>query len=168
MTLLTLMIMMTSILCCFMNHPLTLGFTLLSQTILIALLTGLMSLNFWSSYIIFLIMIGGLLILFIYMTSIASNEKFKFSFKLLFFVCSYMFILSIMYTFMDNFILAQKFKMIETFSMQEKINPQFFLNKFINFPYNMIYLMIVIYLLITLIAIVKITMKTKSTLRKNF
>nr|APX40782.1 NADH dehydrogenase subunit 6 [Cryptocephalus lividimanus] len=168
MTLLIFMILMTTTMCCFMNHPLTLGFILLLQTILIALLTGLLSLNFWSSYIILLIMIGGLLILFIYMTSIASNEKFKFSFML--FLLSMFFLLCSMsaFLFFDKFLLSQKLNMIETFSMYENINTQFFFNKFINFPHNMIYLMIVIYLLITLIAIVKITNKTKGTLRKNF
>nr|APX40236.1 NADH dehydrogenase subunit 6 [Cryptocephalus tibialis] len=164
---LLLMIMMMSILSCFMNHPLTLGFILLIQTILVAILTGLMSLNFWSSYIIFLVMIGGLLILFVYMTSVASNEKFKFSFKL-FLLTIFMTLMALMMLSLDNFFFSQKFKMIEIFSMQEKINPQFFINKFINFPHNMIYLIIVIYLLITLIAVVKITMKTKGTLRKNF
>nr|APX40392.1 NADH dehydrogenase subunit 6 [Cryptocephalus schaefferi] len=162
------MILMASILCCLMKHPLTLGSVLLIQTILIALLTGLLSLNFWFSYIIFLVMIGGLLILFVYMTSIASNEKFKFSFKLFLFTSFYMLMTILMTPFIDNFFISKKIKMIETFSYQENINFQFFINKFINFPLNLVYLTIVIYLLITLIAIVKITMKTSGTLRKKF
>nr|APX40184.1 NADH dehydrogenase subunit 6 [Cryptocephalus quadripunctatus] len=165
---LILTILMTTTLCCFMNHPLTLGFILLLQTIMIALLTGLLSLNFWSSYIIFLIMIGGLLILFIYMTSVASNEKFKFSTKLFLLMTFFMLNTTVIFFFLDKFLMSQKLNMIETFPMYENIKPQFFLNKFINFPHNLIYLMMVIYLLITLIAIVKITSKTKGTLRKNF
>nr|APX40145.1 NADH dehydrogenase subunit 6 [Cryptocephalus lusitanicus] len=165
---LVLMILMTTTLCCFMNHPLTLGFILLLQTMMIALLTGLLSLNFWSSYIIFLIMIGGMLILFIYMTSVASNEKFKFSSKLFLLMSFFMLNMMMIFFFLDKFLMSQKLNVIETFSMHENINTQFFLNKFINFPHNLIYLMTVIYLLITLIAIVKITNKTKGTLRKNF
>nr|APX40470.1 NADH dehydrogenase subunit 6 [Cryptocephalus pominorum] len=161
-------IMMSAILCCLMNHPLTLGLILLLQTTSIALLTGMMSLNFWSSYIIFLIMIGGMLILFIYMTSIASNEKFKFSSKLLFSLISFSICQMGAWFFLDNFLLSQKLKLIETFPTDENISPHFFLNKFLNFPHNMIYSMMIIYLLITLIAVVKITTKTKGTLRKNF
>nr|APX40002.1 NADH dehydrogenase subunit 6 [Cryptocephalus obliteratifer] len=168
MTLLVLMIILSAILCCFMNHPLTLGFILLLQTMMVALLTGMMSMNFWSSYIIFLIMIGGMLILFIYMTSIASNEKFKFSSKLFMFMTLFTILMTSTTLFLDKFLMSQKFKLIETFSTQENINIQLFLNKFINFPFNMIYMMMVIYLLITLIAIVKMSSKTKSPLRKNF
>nr|APX40600.1 NADH dehydrogenase subunit 6 [Cryptocephalus mystacatus] len=168
MTLLTLLILITSIILCFMNHPLTMGFILLFQTMLIALLTGLMTLNFWPSYIIFIIMIGGLLILFIYMTNVASNEKFKFSMKLMMMIIISSFVSTGLFLFLDKFMMSLKIKIIETFSVQENINSQFFLNKFINYPYNLIYLTMVIYLLITLIAVVKITSKNKSTLRKNF
>nr|ALO77045.1 NADH deshydrogenase subunit 6 [Cryptocephalus sp. CRY01] len=167
MAFLAMLILTSSILCCLMNHPLTLGFILLIQTIMIAMMTGLMSLNFWSSYIIFLVMIGGLLILFIYMTSIASNEKFKFSpIIVMIIIISMATTLSML--ILDKFLVNQKLKMIETFSIQENINSNLFLNKFINFPHSMIYLLIVVYLLITLIAIVKISSKTKSTLRKKF
>nr|APX40717.1 NADH dehydrogenase subunit 6 [Cryptocephalus bipunctatus] len=168
MTLLMSIIIITAILCCFMNHPLTLGSILLIQTIMISLLTGIMSLNFWSSYIIFLVMIGGMLILFIYMTSIASNEKFKFSFNLLLLMMSIISAAIGLSLFLDKFLMTQKFKSIETFPTQENINFELFINKFINFPHNMIYMMMVIYLLITMVAIVKISSKSKSTLRKNF
>nr|APX40457.1 NADH dehydrogenase subunit 6 [Cryptocephalus cantabricus] len=161
-------ILILATLCCFMNHPLTLGFILLTQTVMIALLTGLMSLNFWSSYIIFLVMIGGMLVLFVYMTSIASNEKFKFSFKMFLCTTITMLLTFFMSLFIDKSLISQKFKMIETFSMYENMDSKFFLNKFINFPHNMMYLMMVIYLLITLIAVVKIASKTKGALRKNF
>nr|APX40171.1 NADH dehydrogenase subunit 6 [Cryptocephalus moraei] len=167
MTLFMLMTIVVSINCCFMNHPLTLGFSLLLQTIIVALFTGYMSLNFWSSYIIFLIMIGGLLILFTYMTSIASNEKFKFSFKLLL-LNLVLFLIMLIPTFMDKLLIFPKIKFLETFYFNSNMKIEFFLNKFINFPHNMIYLLIVIYLLITMIAVVKITLKTKSTLRKKF
>nr|APX39989.1 NADH dehydrogenase subunit 6 [Cryptocephalus cynarae] len=163
-----LLIMILSTMCCLMNHPLTLGLILLLQTLMIALLTGLMSLNFWPSYIIFLIMIGGMLILFMYMTSVASNEKFKFSYKLSIYITSSTIMTIILSFSMDKHLMAQKFKMIETFNSQEYIYPQLFMNKFINFPHNLIYLMMIIYLLITLIAIVKISNKTKSTMRMKF
>nr|AXS66128.1 NADH dehydrogenase subunit 6 [Chrysomeloidea sp. 8 KM-2017] len=168
MTYLCLMTLFTSLMICLISHPLALGLILLLQTIMIALLTGLMSLNFWSSYIIFLIMIGGMLILFTYMTSIASNEKFKFSLKMTMFIIP-MIPLSILSAFnSDHFIGMHKLK-TTNFMMTEKfLMNQMYLNKFLNYPHMMIYLAMIMYLLITLIAVVKITLKNKGTLRQKF
>nr|QXT45848.1 NADH dehydrogenase subunit 6 [Cinygmina sp. 07BF85] len=62
-----------------MNHPLAMGLVLLCQTLIIALLTGLLAPSFWFSYILFLVFLGGMLVLFIYVTSLASNEMFSIS-----------------------------------------------------------------------------------------
>nr|AIW06267.1 NADH dehydrogenase subunit 6 [Ephemerella sp. MT-2014] len=77
--LLGLMIITVSGLFMFMTHPLAMGLVLLIQTCLIALLTGSLSPTFWFSYILFLVFLGGMLVLFIYMTSLASNEMFTLS-----------------------------------------------------------------------------------------
>nr|QAX91217.1 NADH dehydrogenase subunit 6 [Schedorhinotermes sp. 5 MW-2019] len=58
------------------KHPMAMGLILLIQTILMCLISGTMFKSFWFSYILFMIMIGGMLVLFMYMTSIASNEMF--------------------------------------------------------------------------------------------
>nr|YP_009229175.1 NADH dehydrogenase subunit 6 [Anoplophora chinensis]ALS54027.1 NADH dehydrogenase subunit 6 [Anoplophora chinensis]UNB14378.1 NADH dehydrogenase subunit 6 [Anoplophora chinensis] len=139
----------------FMNHPLSFGLILLIQTILIAMMTGLMSYNFWFSYIIILVMIGGMLILFIYMTSIASNEKFKFSYKLfilislLCFITISLFIIDLFFFNLNviNNLYNQNTTQLSKLSM----------NKFLMWPMNMIFYMMIIYLLITLIMVVKIT-----------
>nr|YP_009294939.1 NADH dehydrogenase subunit 6 [Filhollianassa ceramica]ANW37033.1 NADH dehydrogenase subunit 6 [Filhollianassa ceramica]AOH05875.1 NADH dehydrogenase subunit 6 [Filhollianassa ceramica] len=60
------------------SHPLSLGLILLFQTCLVCVASGLMSLSFWFSYILFLVFLGGLLVLFIYVASLASNEFFSF------------------------------------------------------------------------------------------
>ena len=60
-----------------LSHPLAIGLGLLFQTVLICCVTGLSNLSFWFSYILFLIFLGGILVLFIYITSLASNEIFK-------------------------------------------------------------------------------------------
>nr|AXS65216.1 NADH dehydrogenase subunit 6 [Chrysomeloidea sp. 4 KM-2017] len=153
-------------LACLMTHPLSLGLTLLIQVILIALITGFMSLNFWSSYIIFMIMIGGMLILFTYMTSIASNEKFNYSPKILMMIVPYTIIMSIcMLT--DKSLFMSKIK-LETTKFDTPLVSQLYLNKFLNYPHMMIYLIIIVFLLITLIAVVTITTKNKGTLRQKF
>nr|QXT45718.1 NADH dehydrogenase subunit 6 [Afronurus yixingensis] len=62
-----------------MSHPLAMGLVLLCQTLLMALFTGLLAPSFWFSYILFLVFLGGMLVLFIYVTSLASNEMFSIS-----------------------------------------------------------------------------------------
>nr|QWB85932.1 NADH dehydrogenase subunit 6 [Glenea licenti] len=148
----------------FLTHPLSLGLILLFQTTLIALISSLMSYNFWFSYILFLIMIGGMLILFIYMTSIASNEKFKFSSKLtLMFIIS---LLPLIFIFLDFYF----FNLINNYDLiNQSVNFSFnlTLNKFINWPQNFLFLMMMIYLFITLIMIVKITNINYGPLRQK-
>lgn len=58
------------------KHPLSIGCALLLETILASLICRLNIKTYLISYILFLIFIGGILILFIYISRIASNEKF--------------------------------------------------------------------------------------------
>nr|YP_009971692.1 NADH dehydrogenase subunit 6 [Hymaea magna]QNG56376.1 NADH dehydrogenase subunit 6 [Hymaea magna] len=156
-----------SILFIFMNHPLSFGLILLIQTFLISILSGVMSFNFWFSYIIFLIMVGGMLVLFMYMTSIASNEKFKFSSKL--FILFMSSILISFITFMLDYYFMNSMIFNETIINQNfKMNYLFSMNKYINNPSNMIFYMMIIYLFITLIAVVKITNINYGPLRQKF
>nr|YP_009185941.1 NADH dehydrogenase subunit 6 [Rugilus geniculatus]ALO70863.1 NADH deshydrogenase subunit 6 [Rugilus geniculatus] len=148
----------------FLNHPLSMGMILLSQTILISLITGLLSINFWFSYIMFLIMIGGMLVLFIYMTSIASNELFKFSIKIMSYSLIMLFIIFINLIMKIN--LMEYFLM--NFNLLDYISINFSLNKFINYPSNYIMFLMIIYLLITLIAVVKIINLNYGPLRQKF
>nr|YP_010954794.1 NADH dehydrogenase subunit 6 [Hemisodorcus derelictus]WMW30179.1 NADH dehydrogenase subunit 6 [Hemisodorcus derelictus] len=144
-----------------MNHPLSLGLLLLIQSTLIALISGWMNITFWYSYILLLIMIGGMLVLFLYMTSVASNEKFKFSLPLLFIFTLLMLIL-IPSNFMDQWFTSSKILISEniffTFSLLS-------LNKFLNFPAIMISVMLIIYLLITLIVVISISKFKQGPLR---
>nr|QNP09685.1 NADH dehydrogenase subunit 6 [Ochthebius sp. IBE<ESP> AV177] len=148
----------------FMMHPLSMGMILLLQTISVALITGLLHVNFWFSYILFLIMIGGMLVLFIYMTSMASNEKFKFN-KNLIFILSMLIIFSMMIFYnLDLFMMIiQMINCKINFSLN-----WLSLSKFYNTPSNMIMFMMIIYLFITLIAVVKITDFNSGPLRQKF
>nr|AQP27612.1 NADH dehydrogenase subunit 6 [Nasutitermes sp. COL2012-SAS] len=73
----------TSLMFTQMKHPMAMGLMLLMQTIMVCLISGTMYSSFWFSYILFMIMIGGMLVLFMYMTSLASNEMFSPSNKML-------------------------------------------------------------------------------------
>nr|AYW52191.1 NADH dehydrogenase subunit 6 [Lamiinae sp. 1 ACP-2013] len=158
---------LSSFLFMIISHPLSLGLILLFQTILVTLITGLMNLNFWYSYIMFLIMIGGMLILFIYMTSVASNEKFKFSMKLFYFSLTQLFLIFPMFL-SDSFYLNKLSKNWDLTNQNFNMDFSISLMKFINWPYNSIFIMMIIYLLITLIMTVKITNIEKGPLRQKF
>nr|ARH55206.1 NADH dehydrogenase subunit 6 [Silpha tyrolensis] len=148
----------------FMKHPLSMGLILLSQTILIALISGVISLNFWFSYILFLIMVGGMLVLFIYMTSVASNEKFKYS-MLIMLMNMILLFMSLPFYFSDIMMLY-----INNIKIENLMNEEMFLSlsKFFNYPSSIILMMMIIYLFITLIAVVKITNISYGPLRQKF
>nr|YP_009652511.1 NADH dehydrogenase subunit 6 [Sarcophaga princeps]QCF45772.1 NADH dehydrogenase subunit 6 [Sarcophaga princeps] len=154
-----------------MKHPLAMGLTLLIQTTLICLTSGLMTKTFWFSYILFLVFLGGMLVLFIYVTSLASNEMFTFSIKLMI-TTIIMFLLSIsILFFIDKNILTQYSNMeIESiFNMNSYIlENSMSLMKLYNYPTNLLTIMLMNYLLITLIAVVKITKLFKGPLRPMF
>nr|ALO76774.1 NADH deshydrogenase subunit 6 [Sciobius sp. SCI01] len=149
----------------FLNHPLSFGFVLLIQTIILASASGILNLDFWFSYILFLIMIGGMLVLFIYMTSVASNEKFKFSKKMSMIMMT-SFTLMLMSLFSDKFYTMINLTNYDSVN-QSYANINLSMNKFTNFPMVLIMSLLIIYLLITLIAIVKITQNFQGPLRSN-
>nr|AVY52177.1 NADH dehydrogenase subunit 6 [Lepidoptera sp. 1 TS-2018] len=159
----SMIMMYLSIIMFFLNHPLSMGLMILIQTLLICIFTGMLINTYWFSYILFLTFLGGLLVLFIYISSIASNEMFKTSFTLkilLSLMITFIIIISYMYmynlswmnfnqnlemnNFMNNFLF---------FNNENKIN----LSKLYNNQTFMMMMMMMIYLFITLIAVVKIT-----------
>nr|QWT29592.1 NADH dehydrogenase subunit 6 [Abraxas latifasciata] len=149
-----------------MNHPLSIGLMILLQTLLMCLISGMLIKTYWFSYILFLTFLGGLLVLFIYVSSIASNEMFKLNFnmKMYFLMIFNFFIIVQIYLYffnenlnwlnMSNNINDNDNLMFMTFFNNEnKIS----LNKLYNNHFYMLMFMLVIYLFISLIAIVKIT-----------
>nr|YP_010954755.1 NADH dehydrogenase subunit 6 [Dorcus tityus]WMW30140.1 NADH dehydrogenase subunit 6 [Dorcus tityus] len=146
----------------FVNHPLSLGLLLLIQSTLIALISGWMNLTFWYSYILLLIMIGGMLVLFMYMTSVASNEKFKFSPPIMIFLSSFIMISIPTSFFLDQWFINSKILISENIKLTYSLSS---LNKFLNFPAISISILLIIYLLITLIVAIKISKFKQGPLR---
>nr|ALO77659.1 NADH deshydrogenase subunit 6 [Anaspis sp. ANA01] len=137
-----------------MHHPLSMGLILLIQTLLISLITGLFSLNYWFSYILFLILVGSMLILFIYMTSIASNEKFKIKMPqilalitLSILIATWTYNSTLYINTFNNDLLTSNWSIPLSNCMIKYLNP----------PMLMVLVFMIIYLLMTLIAVVKIT-----------
>nr|UDU84836.1 NADH dehydrogenase subunit 6 [Bactra venosana] len=160
---LSLSMMMMSIMMFFLSHPLSMGMMILIQTVFTCLLAGMLTNTYWFSYILFLTFLGGLLVMFIYVSSIASNELFKNNF---FFVkismITFIFISIFSLFFMDklnwmnimlndemnNFFINNLF-----FNNENKIN----LSKLYNNQTFLMMMMMIIYLFIALVAVVKIT-----------
>nr|YP_009240896.1 NADH dehydrogenase subunit 6 [Simulium aureohirtum]AKN23383.1 NADH dehydrogenase subunit 6 [Simulium aureohirtum] len=151
----------TSSIFIFMSHPLAMGFMLLTQTLLISIITGLLSKTFWFSYILFIVFLGGMLVLFIYVTSLASNEMFMMSMKTMQMLMILMISSMLTMLIIDNFYLSSFLPLLDmslltetnSFIKENTIN----LNKLYNYPTNFLTIVLINYLFLTLIAIVKVT-----------
>nr|UZS91070.1 NADH dehydrogenase subunit 6 [Neptis raddei] len=159
---LSLLLIFFSIFLFFINHPLSMGLLILIQTLLTCLLSGMMINTYWFSYILFLIFLGGLLVLFIYVSSVASNELFKISLMNKFYFSFYILLIFIFSLLFKNNLIWMNFSFND--EMNNFFNILFFNNEF-NFNLSKLYneqiyflmAMMIIYLFITLIVIVKIT-----------
>nr|YP_009919075.1 NADH dehydrogenase subunit 6 [Simulium noelleri]QMP96668.1 NADH dehydrogenase subunit 6 [Simulium noelleri] len=157
----TILSIFTSMIFIFMSHPLAMGFMLLTQTLLISIITGLLSKTFWFSYILFIVFLGGMLVLFIYVTSLASNEMFMLSMKTMQLMATTLFIATFMLIVTDNFSLTPFLPLLDMVSLpapnsfisENTIN----LNKLYNYPTNFLTIVLINYLFLTLIAVVKVT-----------
>nr|ATA58366.1 NADH dehydrogenase subunit 6 [Plistospilota sp. JZ-2017] len=142
-----------SIIFLFLNHPLSMGLILFLQTISMCLISGYMSLSFWFSYVLLLIYLGGMLVLFMYVTSLASNEMFFYSNKIFFIIIFLPLILMSMY-FINMKYFNNSYENLEN-SISLNLSNNFLL-KMYNQPINMMTILIASYLFLTLIAVVKI------------
>nr|AJH66261.1 NADH dehydrogenase subunit 6 [Bombyx mori] len=158
----SMLIMMTSIMY-FMNHPLSMGMMILMQTMITCMISGMLVKTYWFSYILFLIFLGGLLVLFIYVSSIASNELFLFNLNMkmlniiimMIIIIMMMYFINIKYNNLieNNSEMNKLFTKMLFFNDENKIN----LNKMYNNQMSFLTMMLIIYLFVNLVAVVKIT-----------
>nr|YP_010238451.1 NADH dehydrogenase subunit 6 [Ostrinia kasmirica]QTE20493.1 NADH dehydrogenase subunit 6 [Ostrinia kasmirica] len=171
----SLLIILLSFIMLLLNHPLSMGFMILIQTLLTCIITSMIMKTYWMSYILFLTFLGGLLVLFIYVSSIASNELFKMStslkmlllFNLIIILMISMFFNNNLYWInlsINNLEMNNFFNMFLFFNNENKIN----LSKLYNNQTFLMMMMMIIYLFITLIAVVKITNIFYGPLRSSF
>nr|YP_010531278.1 NADH dehydrogenase subunit 6 [Mileewa mira]UXX17537.1 NADH dehydrogenase subunit 6 [Mileewa mira] len=153
------MMMIISFIMLFISNPMSMGMLLISQTLLATILMNKMLLSSWFSFITFLMMVGGLLIIFMYMSSIASNEKFKFNLNLLIFIF-------IMIMITDEMIIKEQMK-----ENQKMINIKTFeqisMLKLYNKKSLLMSILLMIYLLFTMIVVSKIVKHYYGPLRKK-
>nr|QHD47949.1 NADH dehydrogenase subunit 6 [Neoperlops gressitti] len=152
------------------RHPLASGLIILIQTLMICLITGLSSQSFWFSYILFLVFLGGLLVLFIYVTSLASNEMFVISVNYMLTIILILSISMLALWLIDPTILLNKTHTLNASTLTSYSQPFAFkepLIKLFNYPTSLITLAMVLYLFLTLIAVVKITKIHQGPLRQS-
>nr|AIY61851.1 NADH dehydrogenase subunit 6 [Cephalotermes rectangularis] len=159
MKLLMSMSTVTSLMFTQMKHPMAMGLMLLIQTTMVCLISGTMYSSFWFSYILFMIMIGGMLVLFMYMTSLASNEMFSPSNKMLTAALMLMpVLLFIMPTVTNN-----KEMNVHDTMMENEITTT--TTVMYNQMMGTMTTLLVLYMLLTLIVVVNIINVTKGPLR---
>nr|AML26220.1 NADH dehydrogenase subunit 6 [Scolytinae sp. BMNH 1274299] len=154
-----------SILLMIFKNPLSKGYMLLLMTISASLYTSMMYLNAWFGYILFLVMIGGMLVAFIYMTSVASNEKFSLPKT-----STFMMVLISMIALVSFAFIFPLFKTsgMEILSSQEILfSKNMSLKKIFSYPIMQLSIALMNYLLLTLIMVVKITEFNKGPIRQK-
>nr|YP_009740833.1 NADH dehydrogenase subunit 6 [Traulia lofaoshana]QID03834.1 NADH dehydrogenase subunit 6 [Traulia lofaoshana]QNM39708.1 NADH dehydrogenase subunit 6 [Traulia lofaoshana] len=152
-----------------LNHPMSMMILIILQTILVGLMMGVMMESFWLSYILFLTFLGGMLVLFIYITSIASNEMFQIKSVMMIFTLMAWTIITLMLIYMNKMMFIDLMKNTETMNINNLINYQemtMSLEKLYNKPNFIITMMMMIYLFIALLAVVKITNINQGPIRK--
>nr|QNJ60045.1 NADH dehydrogenase subunit 6 [Xyronotus aztecus] len=151
-------------------HPMSLMMFIIIQTFIVCLISGMMMESYWLSYILFLTFLGGMLVLFIYITSIASNEMFYLSSSsMIKSMIISIFIISTIYM-IDKLMILNYYNNNDFNKSSSLITIQemsLTLSKVYNNPTYFITLMMMIYLFITLLAVVKITNINQGPLRKQ-
>nr|YP_010835973.1 NADH dehydrogenase subunit 6 [Perlomyia kappa]WGC89492.1 NADH dehydrogenase subunit 6 [Perlomyia kappa] len=153
-----------------MKHPLAMGLLLLTQTLVVCLLTGTLTQSFWFSYILFLIFIGGLLVLFIYVTSLASNEMFTISTKPMILTSLAFTTMFMVFFIVDPSMFMTAITSADTYSAYESAPSLVMsssLTKLYVQPTGILTSMLILYLFLTLIAVVKITSIFQGPLRQK-
>nr|YP_009450457.1 NADH dehydrogenase subunit 6 [Stegobium paniceum]ARH10880.1 NADH dehydrogenase subunit 6 [Stegobium paniceum]QCI56379.1 NADH dehydrogenase subunit 6 [Stegobium paniceum]QDH12152.1 NADH dehydrogenase subunit 6 [Stegobium paniceum] len=158
MFLISLMLILSTLMFLTINHPLMMVIMLIIISTLTAMKLGTLYSTFWLSYMLFLVLVGGMLIIFIYMTSIAPNEKFKMNNKI-FISIIMVFPLWFMNDFYTNYMYMNNLLM--------KAN-EMMMMKYINFPNVFLPTMMILYLILTLIVVVKITKINMGPLRQKY
>nr|AKE36798.1 NADH dehydrogenase subunit 6 [Rubiconia intermedia] len=138
----------------FLNHPLSMGLILILQTIMTSMIIGYMLTSFLFSYILIIIMLSGALVLFIYMASLASNEKFKVSTNM-----AVMSLLMLMIMMIMNY--NNKIYPLNSLQYEETAS----LIKIFNTMTSQITIMAIIYLLLTMIVVSNVAKVNQGPLR---
>nr|AZZ89034.1 NADH dehydrogenase subunit 6 [Achilidae gen. 1 sp. n. 1 SX-2018] len=163
----TMMMLMNSVISLNMNHPLSMGFMLTVQTTIMCLYSSTLMSSPWFGYILFIIMIGGMMVMFMYMSSIASNEKFKLmKMKSILIITMMMTVIATITN--QDLSLEETFKMMENktiiISNEEMKSTAKFMTKF----KSNLTILIMLILLLTMISVTNISSTFEGPLKKTY
>jgi len=140
------------------SHPVRIILIIIRQTLLLCVILWLLINTRWFSYIIFLIFLGGIIILFIYISRLASNEKFFVKIRFT--------------TFQAILIIRSIYLFIRLWNPQNikvnKIEPSIIIFKIYSDILINLTLFSIFYLIFTLIVVVKITSILRGPLRSKY
>lgn len=149
-------------------HPTIIIIIILLYSCLICLKISIWKSNYIYSIILFLIIIRGLLIIFLYFSRLISNEQITFKFnKFLIssFIVNFFIILSLIINSFHLLPIKQNFIEITSIYTLNKKNFQNILNLY-EYPLNNLTIITIIYLLLSLFIIIKICSSKSLPLRK--
>nr|APF47493.1 NADH dehydrogenase subunit 6 [Choeras grammatitergitus] len=153
-------------------HPLIFSMLLLMYMIILSFKLNYLLSNFWYSYILFLLMVGGVMILIMYLTSISNNEMFNYSFIMIYynlmkFIFFYMIFIMFMYMYMNNYLnMNMNFYDLNSFKLNFKENNFLILkNLYMNMNMEMI-IYFIIYLLLMMMFSTMICLKFNIPMRQ--
>lgn len=138
-----------------LSHPLAMGLNLLLSTFFIAVIVGARGLRFWMSYTLILILSGGLLVLFVYVSLLASNERFKNRWGRIF-----------LFFFSVGLLLAFGYKTDPGGAELTEMPFEYLLKRLYRRELYRLTLFIIFYLLVTLLVVVFNTKKNSYPLRR--
>ena len=158
-------IIIFSIIFLILSHPLSLGLIIIAQTLIICLNYSLLSKISWFSYILFLIFLGAIIVLFIYVASLAANEIFYQSNIITLFTITPLIVIF----FNDILLIPNNIINIKILSNTSNINinTSEILSMIFRPPYFLITLFIAAYLLLTLFIVVKLRSKFTGPMWSN-
>nr|YP_011004810.1 NADH dehydrogenase subunit 6 [Anagyrus jenniferae]WPT46951.1 NADH dehydrogenase subunit 6 [Anagyrus jenniferae] len=155
-------------------HPILMTSLLMVFSILSSMSLSIFYSNSWMSYIMFLVMIGGMMIIFLYFNSFINNMimsmKFNFityfNFKLMITSISILFLTLSMFKFLIWFNNFNEINYLNYYYIMNKMNKNLILTLSYIYNKNLSLMITIMYLLIMLTIIVKIIMMNKFMLRK--
>ena len=139
------------------THPLAMGVTIIFYTLILCFLLSLTGWA-WFSYTLFLVFLGAILVLFVYIAALASNELFEFNYY--FFYTVTLFIYSILWLLF----------LIKDVIFYINILPEFNNQVLINLYSDQNLLLtrtLILYLLLTLFVVVRVCETNSGPLRRS-
>nr|YP_009000487.1 NADH dehydrogenase subunit 6 [Eubasilissa regina]AHF21728.1 NADH dehydrogenase subunit 6 [Eubasilissa regina] len=166
-TLMFFMFLLMSLLLLNLHHPLIITIIMIIQTTIMTLMLGSMSTSFWMSYMMFLTFIGGMLVLFIYISSLTSN-KLNFLTVNKFFLMLISTILFFIYLKILFFNMNLEMNSFMTLFVFFNTENNLFLSNFYNKNEMYLTILLMMYLMLTLIIVTKISNLSYGPMRIKF